>query len=170
MTITSGVRAQSRTGLTGTAVAGLVWAVTMLVAAAPTALAETWKNAAGHSIEAEFRKVAGKTVIFRTPSGRDLCVPLRSLSETDRRRVLERAGRTPVPTAVQQTYQHTSAALLRARQFRDGGKITRAEFAARCRQLIRLFEKQCAEYVKHAGAGTLPKPTRERLVKQLSKP
>jgi len=166
--ISPGARAYPRAGLANGPVSGLLWLFLLVGLGMPPAFCETWTNAAGHPIDAELKDVIGQTVLLRTPNGKDLRLPLKSLSKADRRHALAATGKTPIPTAVQQAYQHTSAALRRARQFRDGGKITAAEFANRRKRLLELFETQCAEYTKRPGSDALPASAQQRLTKQLS--
>ena len=105
------------------------------------ARADTWTNAAGKTIAAELQAVNDGRVKLRLPNGRDLSLPLSSLSKADQQRALDLVGQAPVPSEWAELLAQARRDLERAAVFLKDGKITQETYARRRAQVIDRFDQ-----------------------------
>lgn len=103
-------------------------ALATLFLSAGQALAETWTNVVGHSIQARLVETNGTMVVFESPDGKRFRMALKSLSVPDRDRIMARLKSAGALPAAERKEDPLVAMIERARKLYADGQITREEF------------------------------------------
>ena len=125
---------------------------------------DTWTNRAGHVLTARLVAIEGDQVVLQQTNGMTRRLPLSSLKPTDQQRAREQTGVEPLPSELSACLNQAQEDIRRAAQFLQGGKITAAEYAARCQQIKQRFEHLGRQALE--GRGAQPDPALLERLKQ----
>ena len=116
------------------------WIAGLCVLLSFSAEAESWTNRAGHVIRAQLVRIENDQVVLQYTNGRSLRLPLSSLKPADQQRAREQFEEERLPSELKACLDQAQNDIQRAAQFLQGGKITRDEYAARCKKIKERFE------------------------------
>ena len=116
-----------------------------------SARADTWTNRAGHTLSATLVAIEGEQIVLRQADGRTRRLPLSSLTPADQERAKAQTRSEPLPSELRTCLAQAREDIHRAAQFLHGGKISREEYAERCRQIARRFESLALQSLRERG-------------------
>lgn len=119
--------------------------------------ADSWTNAAGHSVEAKFIRCNGGSAIFERPDGTRFEMPLASLAPAARQRIAADSNTVEAPEPVRAEYRLCVMTLKRLRGLREAGGLDNDEYLKRSGEALARLERACAR-------SGIPEETGSRLV------
>jgi hypothetical protein len=95
--------------------------------------------------------IEGEQIVLRHADGRTRRLPLSSLTPADQERATAQTRSEPLPSELRTCLAQAREDIHRAAQFLHGGKISREEYAERCRQIARRFESLGRQSLREQG-------------------
>lgn len=116
----------------------------LCLGAAFTVRGETWTNAAGHAIEAQFVSLENEVVSLRLTNGSSIRLPLASLAESEQVRARRAMGREEfIPAVVLADVKQFRRTVMRLEQLHDHGLLSDDERQARRAVALASLRKAC---------------------------